>query len=116
MFDSTKSFFHVPIDDDSKQLMAMLSPIGIYLYNILVMGLLNATDIFKTCMQNIVNGLQGVTNIADDVLVFASDYDTFEANVVSFLDHCAEHDLLLNPDKIHINVYSAPFFGQTLTK
>ena len=46
VFDSTKSFFHVPIDDESKQLTAMLTLIGIYLYNILAMGLLNATDIF----------------------------------------------------------------------
>ena len=116
VFDSTKSFFHVPIDDDSKQLTAMLTPIGIYLYNVLAMGLSNATDIFKTCMKNIVDGLQGVVNIADDILVFASDYDTFKSNVVSFLDHCVEHDLHLNPDKICINVASIPFFGQTLAK
>ena len=68
VFDSTKSFFHVPIDDDSRQLTAMLMPIGIYLYSVLAMGLSNATDIFETCMRNIVDGLQGVINIMDDVL------------------------------------------------
>ena len=114
--DSTKSFFHVPIDDESKQLTAMLTPIGIYLYNILVRGISNATDIFETCMQNIVDGLQRVVNIADDVLVFATDYDTFKYNVVSFLDCCVEHNLHLNPDKIRINVDSIPFFGWMLTK
>ena len=70
VFNSTKSFFHVPLDRESKQLTAMLTPIGIYLYNVLAMGLSNATDIFEKCMQNIVDGLQGVVNIADDVLVF----------------------------------------------
>ena len=115
VFDSTKSFFHIPIDDDSKQLTAMFTPIGIYLYNI-AMGLSNATDIFETCMRNIVDGLQGVVNIADDVLVFASDYDTFKSNVVSLLDPCMEHDLHLNLDQIRIDVDSVPFFGQTLTK
>ena len=107
VFGSTKSFFHVPIDDDSKQLTVMLTPIGIYLYNVLAMGLSNATDIFET----IVDGLQGVVNIADYILVFASDYDTFKSNVVSFLDHCVEHNLHLNPDKICINFDSSPFFG-----
>ena len=47
VFNSTKSFFHVPLDHESKQLMAMLTPIGIYLYNVLAMGLSNATDIFE---------------------------------------------------------------------
>ena len=115
VFDLTKSFFHVPIDDDSRQLTAMLTPIGIYLYNVFAMGLSNATNIFETCMRNIVDGLQGVINIADDVLVYASDYDVFKSNV-SFLDRCVEHDLHLNLDKIRINVDSVPFFGQTLTK
>ena len=72
VFSSTKSFFHVPLDCESKQLMAMLTPIGIYIYNILTMGLSNATDIFEKCMQNIVDGLEGVVNIANDVLVFAT--------------------------------------------
>ena len=113
VFDSTKSFFHVSIDDNSRQLTAMLMPIGIYLYNVLAMGLSNATDIFEACMRNIVDGLQGVIN---DVLVYASDYNVFMLNVISLLDHCIEHDLHLNPDKVQINVDSVPFFGQTLTK
>ena len=50
VFDSAKSFFHVPLDRESKQLTAMLIPIGIYLCNVLTMGLSNATDIFKKCM------------------------------------------------------------------
>ena len=67
-------------------------------------------------MRNIVDGLQGVVNIADDVSVFATKYEKFKENVINFLDRCVEHDLHLNPEKIRINVDSVPFFGQTLTK
>ena len=116
VFDSTKSFFHVPIYDAPRQLTAMLTPVGIYLYNVLAMGLSNATDIFESCMRNIVEGLEGVVNIADDVLVLATKYEKFKTNVISFLDSCVQHDLHLNPDKICINVNSVPFFDQTLTK
>ena len=80
------------------------------------MGLSNATDIFEACMRNIVDGLQGVISIADDILVYASDYNVFKLNVISLLDHYIEHDLHLHPDKVQINVDSVPFFGQTLTK
>ena len=116
VFDSTKSFFHVPLDHESKELMAMLTLIGIYLYNVLAMGLSNATDIFKKCMRNIVDGLEGVVNIANDILVFAMKYDKFKENVISFLDRCIEHNLHLNPEKIRINVDFVPFFRQTLMK
>ena len=115
VFDSTKSFFHVPLDYESKQLMAMLTPIGIYLYNVLTMGLSNATDIFEKCMSNDVDRLEGVVNIADDVLIFATKYDKFKENVINFLDRCVEHDLHLNPE-VRIKVDSVPFFGETLMK
>ena len=80
------------------------------------MGLSNATDIFEKCMRNIVDGLQEVVNIANDVLIFATEYEKFKENVINFLDRCVEHDLHLNPEKIRINVDSVPFFRQTLMK
>ena len=116
IFDSTKPFFHVPLEAASKKLMVMLTPVGIFVYNVLAMGVSNATDIFEKCMREIVKGLNGVVNIADDVLVFGVGKENFQNNVISFLDRCVEKDLHLNPDKIQIDVLSVPFFGQTLTK
>ena len=116
VFSGTKSFFHIPLDHKSKQLTVMLTPVGIYLYNVLTICLSNASDIFKKCKQNSVDGLEGVVNIASDVLVFATMYDKFKENVINFLDRCIEHNLHLNPEKIRINVDSVPFFRQTLMK
>ena len=67
VFNSTKSCFHIPLDHASKQLTAMSTSIGIYLCNVLSMGLSSATEIFKKRMKNIVDGLEGVVNIVDDV-------------------------------------------------
>ena len=116
VFDSTKGFFHVPLDEASKMLTAMLTSVGIYIYNVLAMGLSNATDIFESCIHQILEGLNRTINTADDVLVFGCDYDSFKSNVISFLDQCVEKDLHLNPDKIRIKIPNVPFFGQVLTK
>ena len=48
VFDTTKGFFHIPMDADSQLLTAMLTPYGMYIYNVLAMGLADATDIFET--------------------------------------------------------------------
>ena len=72
VFHTSKGFFHVPLDAESKVLTSMLTPFGIYVYNVLAMGLSNATDLFETCTHEILHGLNGCTNIADDILVFAS--------------------------------------------
>ena len=44
VFDTSKGFFHIPLDAESKVLTAMMTPFGIYVYNILAMGLSNATE------------------------------------------------------------------------
>ena len=116
VFDSTKGLFHVPLGEASKLLTAMLTRVGIYVFNGLAMGLPNATDIFESCIHQILEGLNGTINIADNVSVFGCDYSSFKLNVIGFLDRYVEKDLHLNPDKIQINVPNVSFFGQILTK
>ena len=100
----------------SKLLTAMLTPYGIYIYNMLAMGLADVTDIFELCIHQLLQDLQGVLNIADDILVFGRTNEEFNSNVISFLDRCVQEDIHLNPDKVQINTDSVPFFGHVLTK
>ena len=52
----------------------------------LAMGLADATDIFELCIHQLLHDLQGVLNIADDILVFGGTKEEFNSNVISFLD------------------------------
>ena len=74
----------------------------------------------QTCLKHasekFLMALSGVTNIADDVLVFGRTESEFKTNVTSFLDRCVEQDMHLNPDKIQIDCEAVPFFGNTLSK
>ena len=116
VFDAIKGFFHVPLDDKSKLLTVMLTPLGVFIYNVLAMGLSNANDIFEQCLQDILHDLPGVLNIADDILVFGETYEEFKGNVLKFLDRCIEKDLHLNADKFKLNCEAVPSFGHLLTK
>ena len=70
----------------------------------------------RSCIREILDGLSGVTNIADDVLIFGRTESEFKTNVTSFLGRCVEHDMHLNPNKIMINCEAVPFFGNILSK
>ena len=115
VFDTSKGFFHVPLDAESKVLTTMLMPFRIYVYNVLAMGLSNATDLFETCICEILQGLNGCTNIAYDVLVFGTTYDEFKANVIAFIDCCVQEDMHLDLDKVKIDCLEVPFFGNVLS-
>ena len=116
VFNTSKGFFYVPLDAESKVLTAMLTPFGIYVYNVLAMGLSNAADAFETCIHEVLQGLKGCTNIADDVLVYGSMYEDFQTNVLAFLDHCVQEDMHLNPDKVKLDCPEVSFFGNVLSK
>ena len=111
-----KGFFHFPLDQESKLLTVILTPFGIYVYNVLAMGLSNATNLFETCILEILQGLNGCTNIADDVLVYSTTYDDFKSNMISFLDCCVQEDMHLNPDTVKIDCHEVPFSGNILSK
>ena len=61
VFNTNKAFFHVPLSDKSKLLTAMLTLVGIYVYNCLAMGLCISTDVFKSIISDLFQ-LDGVTN------------------------------------------------------
>ena len=93
----------------------MLAPEGVYVFNVLAMGLCNAGDLFESALRDLLSGLPGIKYIVDDILVFGSTQEEHDANVIRFLERCLEIDLHLNPDKIKINCKSVPFFGMVLT-
>ena len=113
VFDTSKGFFHVPLDQESKLLTVMLTPFG---YKVLAMGLSNATDLFETCIHEILQGLNGCTNITDNVLVYSTTYDKFKSNVISLLDCCVQEDMHLNPDKVKIDCHEFHSLGTLCQK
>ena len=111
VFETSKGFFHIPLDQESKLLTAMFTPFDICVCNVLTMGLSSATDLFETCICEVLQ-----TDIANDLLVYGATYDEFRTNVLAFLDRCEQEDVHLNPDKVKVDCHEVPFFGNVLSK
>ena len=50
----------------------MLMPEGVYVFNVLVMGLDNSADLFESALNQLLSYLTGVTKISDDILVYGT--------------------------------------------
>ena len=81
----------------------MLTPVGVYVFNILAMGLSNADNLFESALWELLKGLVRVVNIADDILVFGATQEEHDHNVISFLERYLEVNLKLNADKVKLN-------------
>ena len=111
VFDATKGFFHLPLNEKSKLLTAMLTPLGVYVFNVLAMSLSNSNDLFESALRELLKDLEGVVNIADYILVFGSTQQEQDSNMMTFLERCLEVDLKLNLSKIKLNCSEVPFLG-----
>ena len=66
-----KDFVQVLLDADSCLLTAMLTPFGIYIFNIMAMDLSNSGDLFESSLPTCISDLPGCTNIADNIHILA---------------------------------------------
>ena len=67
-----------------------------------------------TCLNpalwELLKGLAGGINIADDILVFRATQEEHDNNVISFLDRCLKVNFQLNADKVKLNCKEVLFF------
>ena len=70
IMDALDGFTQVQITDDSKDITTMHTPWGRYRWLRLPYGISSAPEEFQMRMQELLDGLCGVGNIADDILIF----------------------------------------------
>ena len=75
----------------------MLTPEGVYVHNVLAMGLSLSSDVFEMIMRDILKGLPGVINIADDLLISGRDVQEHDRNLLGVLNKARSVGLTLNP-------------------
>ena len=58
--DANKEFFQVLLHEDSKKLMNIFSPEGVYVYSVLAVSLLLASDVFEMTIRDIIKGFEWI--------------------------------------------------------
>ena len=78
--------------------------------------------IFQKRVSQALEGLDGILNITDDVLVYSVG-DTKDEAVVdhnwkleALLQRCKAHGIVLNKDKLHLRITEVPLMGHVFSK
>ena len=64
------------------------------------MGTVVAQDIFQSKLDSIFIGMEGVTGIADDMVIAGRDEMEHDRNFLAFMKKCMNNNLTLNSEKI----------------
>ena len=111
--DFNKGYWMVELHPDSGKLMTMALDIGGFQWTQLPMGSIVAQDIFQRKLNSIFLDIPGVTEIADDMIVYGRDDQKHDGNLLNFFEVCRNNSLTLNAEKMQFRLPKVSFFGHT---
>ena len=80
------------------------------------MGTVFAQDIFQSKLDSIFIGMEGVTGIADDMVIAGRDEMEHDRNFLAFMEKCMSNNLTLNLEKIQFKQSQVSFYGHCWSK
>ena len=75
--DASNGYWQIPVDHESFDLLTLATCFGSYKFNRMPYGIHSASEIFQLEISKIIEGINGVANSQDDIIIQA---DTKEAH------------------------------------
>ena len=114
--DLSQAYHQLVLDEQSRYITTFSTHIGLFRYKRLNYGTNASAEIFQYVLQRELQGLPGVRNIADDIIVFGATRAEHDANLDGCLRRLENKGLRLNRDKCVFLSNTLEFFGQIFSK
>ena len=114
--DMSQAYHQLPIHAKSRHITTFATHMGLYRYKRLNYGTNSAAEIFQRTLQQVLQGIPGVCNLADDILVFAPSYEEHNKALKACLQRLQDIGLTLTISKCKFLKRNLEFFGFHLNK
>ena len=114
--DFKKGYWMVVLHPDSRKLTCMVLPFGRFQWTRLPMDTVVAQDIFQSKLDSNFIGMEGVTRIANDMVIAGRDKMEHDRNFLAFMEKCMSNNLTLNAEKIQFKQSHVSFYGHCWSK
>ena len=110
--DAHDSYYHFLLDPESRDLFKFHGEDGVYRFKVLVMGTPPASGECHNAMAYILQGLKGVIQIKDDIVVHGVGKE-HDNNLRALLERLQEYGIRLRKEKCKFGQQAIMWFGQT---
>ena len=120
VLDLKDGFHQVPIKKECKHLTCMSTPIGVYCWKVMPMGLKNAPAIFQRLMEYILQDVEYADPYIDDIIIGSTAenmedlLDKHEQDVRKVLDILESFKIVVSPKKVQLFMTKVEFCGHVL--
>lgn len=109
--DANSGFHQVKLAKESQELTTFITPFGRYCFQRLPFGISSAPEYFQKQMAEILEGLPGVVNLMDDILVYGATKHEHDERLHAVLKRLVKAGVTLNRAKCSFCVTRVAFLG-----
>ena len=113
--DLRKAYWQVRLSEKSREITSFMAAGKVYQFKRLPFGLASAPEAYQRVMCIVCEGLAGVLNYFDDVVVYGSTPEEHWKNLRAMLDTLRAYGLRLNAKKCVIGVSELKFLGHIIS-
>ena len=116
--DLRSGFWQVPLDKTSKAKSAFITHQGIFEFNRLSFGMVNAPMSFQALMTKVLKNLNFKIALVyiDDLIIFSRDFDQHLHHLSLVFNNLRAANLKLNPSKCKLATESVKYLGHIVSK
>ena len=108
--DMLQTYHQFELSPTSRNIKTFTTHAGLHRFTRLNYGTNSAAEIFQNTLQQVLQGIDGVRNIEDDIIVFGSTYEYHNRAQEKCLQRLETHGLTLNADKCKFLKRNLEFF------
>ena len=110
-FDFTKGYWQINMTEEDKEKTAFSSSLGLLQFRRMPFGLVNAGATYSRMMRKLLDGLDGVANYVDDVIVHSRTWEEHTATLAELFARIRAASLTVKPSKCWLGYSKVDFLG-----
>ena len=114
--DLAQSFHQIELDESSRIITTFVTHKGLCRYKRLMFGISCAPEMHQRVIQQVLEGCEGVRNIADDIIVYAPTLEQHDRRLDAVLRRLQDAGLKLNGEKCQFGMTELTFMGHRLSR